>query len=211
MTSSLYAFSLGSLSRRLLLRIYAITWTLNIHVADSPQLSTFVDDPNAMYVFDRGYIDYRKFDEFYMNKIRFTSRLKRNASYQLLSTNEGDKEEPDPSIVRDVWVRLGIMKHEDRLITATDGQGNHTTIVTNDLFTSASELADLYRKHWQIELFFKRMKQHMKLTFFGTSQHAVENQIYIALIIYILLLGFDSSRYTKSRNPLPCLGSRDCG
>lgn len=80
------------------------------------------------------------------------------------------------------------MTHELRRIVTRDTKGNLIVILTNDLFTPASELTELYQNRWKIELFFRWMKQHLKTTaFFGTSRTAVENQIYIALIAYLLL------------------------
>lgn len=158
-------------------------------VADTRELSTFVDDPNVMYVFDRGYLDYKRFDEYCDRKIRFVTRLKSNAAHELLCDHV---DEHDPRIIRDSWVRLGTgtktMRHELRRIVTRDTSGKPVVILTNDLFTPATEITELYRNRWQIELFFKWMKQHLKLTtLFGTSRNAVESQIYMAMIAYLLL------------------------
>lgn len=146
-------------------------------VADSRQMSTFVDNIDAIYVFDRG--------------IRFATRLKDNASYDVLC-DHFDEESEESNVIRDSWVRLGtnatVMRHELRRIVTRDTAGKPIVILTNELFTPATELTELYRNRWQIELFFKWMKQHLKLTtLFGTSASAVENQIYMAMIAYLLL------------------------
>lgn len=159
-------------------------------VADTRELSTFVDDPNVMYVFDRGYLDYERFDDYCDRKIRFATRLKENAAYEVVCDHYEDLD--DPRIIRDSWVRLGsqtnVMRNLVRRIVTQDSTGKRIVILTNDLFAPALELTELYRHRWQIELFFKWMKQHLKLTtLFGTSPNAVENQIYMAMIAYLLM------------------------
>jgi IS4 transposase len=76
-----------------------------------------------------------------------------------------------------------------RLIETVDTEGNLIRIVTNRFDLEAEEIGEMYRCRWAIELFFKWIKQHVKIkTFYGTSERAVENQIYLALIAYCLLL-----------------------
>jgi hypothetical protein len=80
------------------------------------------------------------------------------------------------------------MQHKLRLIEVFDTQGNLLSIITNDLKAPAEEIGQIYRYRWQIELFFKWIKQHFSVKhFYATSPNAVENQIYIALIAYCLL------------------------
>ncbi|KPV45790.1 IS4 family transposase [Alicyclobacillus ferrooxydans] len=161
------------------------------NVADSKLLSRFVDSSDAMYVFDRGYLDYAMWDDFCEKNIRFATRLKENAVYDVLDWNWSEFDEQS-GIIHDNLIRLGSaskqMVHQLRRIVTLDTKGNRIVILTNDYFTPADELAELYRNRWKIELFFRWMKQHLKTTaFFGTSQTAVENQIYIALIAYLLM------------------------
>lgn len=81
------------------------------------------------------------------------------------------------------------MKHRLRLIEVQDTQGEAIIIVTNDFKITAEEIADIYRNRWQIELFFKWIKQHLRIKhFYGLSPRAVENQLLIALMTYCLLL-----------------------
>jgi IS4 transposase len=80
-------------------------------------------------------------------------------------------------------VKIGKMMHLLRLVETTDTQGNIIRIIMNDAKVSAEEISDLYRYRWQIELFFKWMKQHLVVKqLFGQSEQAVVNQIYIAMI-----------------------------
>jgi hypothetical protein len=159
-------------------------------VADSKELDKLVvEDPNIMYVFDRGYIDYKRFDEYCEHDIRFTSRLKDSAIVTVISENPVT---PSGAVRRDCIVKLGDgktkMQHKLRLIEVFDTQGNLLSIITNDLKAPAAEIGQIYRYRWQIELFFKWIKQHFSVKhFYATSPNAVENQIYIALIAYCLL------------------------
>jgi hypothetical protein len=81
------------------------------------------------------------------------------------------------------------MKHNLRLLKTTDTEGNLVLILTDDFARSAEEIGDLYRYRWQIELFFKWLKQHLTVKhLYGESPQAVENQIMTALITYCLLM-----------------------
>ncbi|WP_432776116.1 transposase [Brevibacillus gelatini] len=81
------------------------------------------------------------------------------------------------------------MKHVLRLIETTDSQGNPLLLITNRWELSAEEISEMYRSRWAIEIFFKWLKQHVKITsFYGKSQEAVLNQVFIALIAFCLLL-----------------------
>lgn len=76
-----------------------------------------------------------------------------------------------------------------RLIETVDFKGNTIRIITNRFDLSAEEVGDIYRSRWAIELFFKWLKQHVRIkTFFGTSEEAIQNQIYMALIAYCFLV-----------------------
>ncbi|MFC3018565.1 transposase, partial [Virgibacillus litoralis] len=81
------------------------------------------------------------------------------------------------------------MKHPLRLVETRDSEGNEVSIVCNDAKVSTQEISDLYRTRWQIELFFKWVKQHLVLkNLYGQSENAVFNQIYIAMITFCLNL-----------------------
>lgn len=98
------------------------------------------------------------------------------------------------------------MKHDLRLIETTDTEGAQILILTDDFARSATEIGDIYRYRWQIELLFKWIKQHLKVKhFYGISLQAVENQILIALVTYCLLAllkmetGFNGTLLTIQR------------
>ena len=160
--------------------------------ADKTQMDDLVvEDADALNVFDRGYVDYKKFDFYCANGIRFVTRLKRNAKVKVVKELPLDTEGP---IKRHQLVYLGTkginrMKYPLRLIETEDTHGKPVIIITNDLELKVEEISDIYRYRWQIELFFKWIKQHLKVKhFYGLSQQAVENQLFIALITYCLLM-----------------------
>lgn len=150
-----------------------------------------VQEPDALNLFDRGYLDYKLFDEYCGNGTRFVTRLKANAVVTVLAEKTLDPQGP---ILREAIVLLGKpgvnqMQHPVRLIETQDSEGNLITIVTNDMTIGTTELSDAYRYRWHIELFFKWVKQHLHIKrFYGTSANAVYTQIRIALITYCLLL-----------------------
>ncbi|MES7087227.1 transposase, partial [Cutibacterium acnes] len=81
------------------------------------------------------------------------------------------------------------MKNKLRMIETMDGRGKPVRIITNRFDLTAEEIGDLYRSRWQIEIFFRWVKQNLKLTrFYGTEEKAVMNQIWACLIAYCLLL-----------------------
>lgn len=159
--------------------------------ADRTQMNELVAiDPDALYLFDRGYIDYKQFETYCCEGVRFITRLKKNAKIEVITEHAPD---PEHLIDQDAEVFLGDeqngtkMRHPLRLIRTQDQEGNEITIVTSCFDLSAKEIGDLYRYRWKIETFFKWMKQHFKIkTFYGKSEHAVYNQIWIALITYCL-------------------------
>jgi hypothetical protein len=159
--------------------------------SDRSQMDNMVvEDQDAINIFDRGYIDYKKFDDYCENGIRFITRLKANA---VTDVQQELQVIPGSTIKRDCIVILGgtltKMKNPVRLIETADTEGNPVTIITNDLAMDAEEISELYRYRWQIEIFFKWLKQNLHVKhMYGLGKQAVENQLYIALITYCLLM-----------------------
>lgn len=155
--------------------------------ADETQLDALiVSDKNALHVFDRGYYNFEKFDLYCHKGIRFVTRIKTNTVIHVIEELPVDLSSP---ITRDAVVKIGNMKHPLRLIETVDSEGNKISIVCNDAKINAQEISDLYRTRWQIELFFKWVKQHLVLKkLYGQSKNAVYNQIYIAMITFCLTL-----------------------
>lgn len=159
--------------------------------ADKTQMDALVvEDEKALNVFDRAYVDYRKFDHYCEKGIRFVTRLKSNALKEVVQELPANSNSP---ITKEQIVYLGNpytyqMKNKLRLIETMDIEGKPVIILTNDINLGAEEIGDIYKNRWQIELFFKWLKQHLKVKhFYGKSEQAVKNQLFIALITYCLL------------------------
>ena len=131
--------------------------------SDRSQMDELIDtDLDTIYLFDRGYIDYKQFEKLCLSETQFLTRLKKNAEIEVLSEQVPD---PDQLIFKDQDVYLGNdvsgtkMSQPLRLIETEDAEGNSVTIVTNCFGLSAKEIGDLYRYRWKIETFFKWMKR----------------------------------------------------
>jgi len=145
----------------------------------------------ATYVFDRAYNDYAWFHDLSENGITFVSRMKSNAGFEVTESFSVS----DAGVLEDQLIQLSSAKARKacpttlrriRFVRETDNKV--LTFITNDLKRSAGEIASLYKKRWQIELFFKWIKQNLKIKrFIGTSENAVKIQIMIAMIAYLLL------------------------
>jgi hypothetical protein len=140
----------------------------------------------SMTVFDMGFTDYGWYQTLMENGIYFVTRLKCNAKIQYLRKRSGRKA---AGITVDQTILLGNIPQPLRLVGYCDPEtGKEYRFVTNADHLDAKTIADLYKERWQIELFFKWIKQNLKIkTFLGTSQNAVLTQIWIALCVYLLL------------------------
>jgi len=142
--------------------------------------------PGSCVVFDRGYNDYTWYESLTKRNITFVTRLKRNAVVEYLGKRRGRKP---TNVQADQTIRLRGMKTDLRLITYHDPETDKEYhFLTNSFELKASLVAELYKERWQIELFFKWIKQNLKVkTFLGTSRNAVLTQLWIALCVYLLL------------------------
>ena len=149
-------------------------------------------EPGSIVVFDRAYIDLKWWDSLDRNDIYFVSRLKKN---QLTIVNERRTDQLTADILQDDLVYIGDLTtaaypRRLRLVTIRDKEtGKPYQYVTNNDTLTATEIRLIYKDRWQIELFFKWIKQNLKIKrFFGTSANAVLAQIWIAMIYYLLLV-----------------------
>ena len=160
-----------------------------------------VNDINAMdeipyevgsyYIFDRGYNDYARLYAIHMIGATFIVRAKKNVKYKRISW----KRRMQPNVFSDSMICFaGYYQQDDypeplRLIRYWDEENQREFLfLTNNFDLSALEVAELYRNRWQIELFFKWLKQHLKIKhFYGTSLNAVKIQIYVAIITFCLV------------------------
>jgi IS4 transposase len=151
-------------------------------------------EPGATYVYDLGYYDYGWWAKIDDAGCRFVTRLKKNTPFTVVAKNVVPK---NSNIVSDCIGHLPqrlansrknplqVLVREIRVIIDT---GKMLRIVTNDLTASAEEIADLYKQRWQIELFFRWIKQTLRIKhFIGVSENAVRIQIAVALIAYLIL------------------------
>jgi len=145
----------------------------------------------ATYVFDRAYNDYAWFYGLTQRDIKFVGRMKSNAQFEVLETNTPSGD----GVLEDQIIHLSSAKAKKecptklrRVSFVRKEDGKALSFITNDLKRTASEIAYLYKQRWQIELFFKWVKQNLKIKrFIGTSENAVKTQIIIAMIAYLLL------------------------
>jgi IS4 transposase len=166
---------------------------------DRSQLDTLVDEVGLTYVYDRGYIDYARFDDYCERGIFFVTRTKKNA---VIRPIESFTLPSDSCVRTDEMVYVGTpqkrMENVLRLIHTMDSEGNPVAILTNRFDLSADEIGQIYRERWAIETFFKWMKQHVRIkTFYGTSEQAVMNQLWMALIAFCLLVLIKMETGTK--------------
>lgn len=136
--------------------------------------------------FDRGFTDYNWFSSLMDNGLFFVTRLKSNADIEYLNKRAGRKSK---GINNDQQIRLNGIPEPLRLVVYTDPEtGKEYRYVTNAHHLQANEVADIYKERWQIEQFFKWIKQNLKIkTFLGTSSNAVLTQVWIALCAYLLI------------------------
>lgn len=142
--------------------------------------------PGSCVVFDNGFNDYSWFESLTKRKILFVTRLKRNANYYQYGNR---RPVDDDSILSDIRVKLKGVRANFRVVEYKDPEtGKIYQYFTNGMKLEATEVAALYKERWQIEQFFRWIKQNLKIkTFLGTSRNAVLTQLWIALCVYLLL------------------------
>jgi hypothetical protein len=163
---------------------------------DSKGLGQNIFPKNTIIVEDRAYFDFALMLNRIFAQNIFVTRIKTNTDYTIITELELPFD-TDQDILKDEIITLSgkkaiettINEHNLRLVTVYRVEDNKVIhIITNNLDWTARTIADLYKKRWDIELFFKAMKQNLQIkTFLGTSENAVKSQIYVALICYLLL------------------------
>lgn len=142
--------------------------------------------------FDRGYNNYTQFSEFCQNDIYFVTRLKDNADYKVLKRRKTYTKKITSDHIIQFTGQTAEKKcpNELRRIRVVDSEtGKAIVLLTNMRSCTAEEVAEIYRKRWSIELFFKTIKQNLKIKrFYGTTENAVKIQIWIAMIVYLLFM-----------------------
>lgn len=149
-------------------------------------------EEGAYYIFDRGYVDYSRLYKITLLSAFFVVRAKSNLQFRRIYSQKVDKTTGVQSdqignltgfyVSKDYPVKLRKVKYYDSEMNRT------FVFLTNNMTLTAQEIALLYKNRWQVELFFKWIKQHLKIkTFWGNSENAVRIQIYTAIITYCLV------------------------
>jgi hypothetical protein len=159
-----------------------------------------ITDTDVTYVMDRGYVKYGMLDAWVQNKTQFVMRINNTHITKVVE----ERAVPQGTrIHRDAIVVLGgqtRMKENVRLIEFEDEKGRFYRVITTRYDLSAEEVANIYRHRWLIELFFKWMKQHLRLVkLFSYRPQAVWNQMFMALIGYLLMLKLQKSIDTPKK------------
>lgn len=163
-------------------------------VAKSIDWGRFSD---SWLIFDRGYINFSWWMRLNEHRIHFVTRMKKTANYCVLGQLIPERREDGTGVIRDERIALfseeGLKAYPKdlRLVTYRDPERKKLfQFLTNDFEQTADTIANLYRKRWQVELFFKWIKQNLIIrSFLGTSKNAVFTQIWVAMI-YLLLLAY---------------------
>ena len=176
-------------------RVPKIVWFSSATTHDKQFLKHVQLEKGKIAVFDKGYNDYKTFDEFTENGVFFVTRLKTNAAYESVKENYIPPY-IDSGVINDQIIRVDIKKNgsyfktiELRKVTYWDHEGQrYFEFVTNLFGMNAGHIALIYKKRWQIELLFKQLKQNFPLKFFlGDNDNAIKIQIWCALIVNLLL------------------------
>jgi hypothetical protein len=155
-------------------------------------LDHLVPVPGAYYVMDRGYLDFERLYVLHQAKSFFVTRSKRNFNFSRRYSHEVDKStgvQCDQTVVLETYYSAQGYPEPLRRIRYYDAERDKRLVfLTNDFALPATTIAALYKSRWQIELFFKWIKQHLRIkVFYGTSENAVKSQIWIAVSTYLLV------------------------
>ena len=161
-------------------------------MADVKFLDKIVLEAGALYVMDRGYLDFLRLYKFTLHGCFFVTRLKSNIYYRRVEIFSRDRHAPirmDAAIVLLSKASKKLYPQRLRLIEYYDLKTKKLLIfITNNFILSAQDIADIYRARWQVELFFKWIKQNLRIkAFYGNSENAVRTQIWIAVSVYLLV------------------------
>jgi hypothetical protein len=175
-------------------------------VHDVKILDRLVLEPGAFYVVDRGYIDFARLFRIHQTGAFFVTRAKDNFRFRRLYSQKTASEfiRCDQIIVaHNFYAKKDYPAKMRRIRFLDPDTQKHLTFLTNNLSLPALTIADLYRLRWHVELFFKWIKQHLRIkAFYGTTENAVKTQIWIAITVYVLVaivkkrLKLDQSLYT---------------
>lgn len=164
----------------------------NAKVHDVNILDLIIFEPQALYIIDRGYLDFARLYTIQRASAFFIIRAKSNLNFARLYSHPVDKTtglRSDQTIVlKGFYVKKDYPDKLRRIRFYDDEKQKYLIFLTNNFSLPAITITELYRCRWQIELFFKWIKQHLRIkSFFGTSNNAVKTQIWIAISVYVLV------------------------
>ena len=165
----------------------------NGKMGDAKALDLIVPEAGAIYILDRGYVDFTRLHVLHVLHVAgafFVTRTKSNMKYHRVASRAVDKAAgigADQSIALDgVHARQNYPTHLRRISFRDPETGKRLVFLTNNFVLPAPTIAALYKKRWAVELFFKWIKQNLRIKhFYGTSENAVKTQIWIAMCIYV--------------------------
>jgi hypothetical protein len=175
-------------------------------VHDVNVLDQLVPEAGAFYVMDRGYIDFERLFVLTLSSAFFVVRTKSNVRLQRRYSHPVDKGtgvRSDQTVILSAFESASVYPNPLRKVSYYDAETNkRLKFLTNNFTLPALTIASIYKQRWQVELFFKWIKQHLRIkAFYGTSENAVKTQIWIAVSVYVLVaivrkrLGLESSLY----------------
>lgn len=161
-----------------------------VHDVNALDFITF--QANSFYIMDRGYVDYKRLyhihrcDAFYITRAKDNMNCRRVKSFP---SNKASGVLCDQSVLLNNYYASKDYPEKIRRIKFYDKQSGRTFVfLTNNFIVKATDIAQLYKHRWKIELFFKWIKQHLKIkSFWGQSENAVKTQVWIAVSIYVLV------------------------
>lgn len=160
-------------------------------VNDVKAMDAIPYESGSYYIFDRAYNDFKRLVKIHMNGSRFVVRAKTNMKYKVVKWKRRLPKNvlSDCEIVLTGYYSQKAYPERIRMVRYWDEEDQREfTYLTNDKHISALQVAELYKNRWQVELFFKWLKQHLRIKkFWGTSENAVKIQVYTAIITYCLV------------------------
>lgn len=168
-----------------------------VHISDGKThdvnaLDELVPEPGAFYLLDRGYMDFTRLHTLHEAGAFFLIRAKRGLRVKRRYSHPADRI--NTPVLCDQTVTLEVFYSKQgyptplRRVVVRDDAGERIVFLTNNTRLAPETIGELYRLRWQVELFFKWIKQHLRIkAFFGTSENAVKTQIWIAVATYVLI------------------------
>ena len=162
------------------------------HIGDNRMVDQVPIYCGAHYIMDRGYMDFVRLFHLHQAGAYFVVRCKEPVSFKVLERkkiNKGSGIICDQMVrLKSSWSKKSYPDQMRRIVFIDKENGNRLVFLTNNVFSPAQVIAELYKKRWQVELFFKWIKQHLRLrAFYGRSENAVRSQIWTAICAYLLV------------------------